>query len=76
MSTSDRLSDRLPHTLRLRLDVIAGAGTVGGLPTAGFLTRGDQALVDRGLVELRGDAAHGRLHLTRKGADLVRGAAA
>lgn len=59
----------LPHTLRARLEVVAGGGTLGGFPTPGYVTRGDQALIDRGLVELRGD----RLHLTRAGAEVLRG---
>lgn len=68
LSTTDRLSDQpLTDSLRKRLQVIA-SHDLNGLYTHGIVTRGDQALIDRGLVKLIGEW----LHLTRSGREVVR----
>lgn len=53
----------------LRLERIERFTHLGGrsLP-GGFVTRGDQRLIDHGLAELRGD----RMYLTRAGTECLR----
>ncbi|MEK9505126.1 hypothetical protein [Gaopeijia maritima] len=51
------------------LERIEGFTHLGGRPlTGGFVTRGDQRLIDSGLAELRGE----RMYLTPAGAERLR----
>jgi len=61
------MSDQLPKGLDARLRIIAASAPYGGLSVGAFISRGDQELISRGLVEVQGQ----RIMVTEAGRELV-----